>query len=99
MSLETDIQAAAERADFGEPSARKGGRNPKWPHVPLVVTTEDTGRQHEQQLKGVAFQTRQEAIDHARKHIENARKNLAKQLADPRMRALREQHGLPREIT
>lgn len=95
----TDFEAVAGAADFGQPSARKTGRRAEWPFVPvLLVTDPSNGVQSQQQLKGVAFATRAEAVDYATEHVAQARRALAERLAEPRNRALREQYGLPREL-
>ena len=96
LSLVT-FEQAADAADFGTPSARKAGRNPRFPYVPVVKVS--PLRPTTRQIKGYAYATRNEALAHAERHIANARRTLARQLADPRYRALREQHGLPREIS
>lgn len=55
--MKTPAEAAAE-CDFGKPSARKSGRNPKWPYVPVIVSP--TGRTT--QIRMRAFATRAEAV-------------------------------------
>ena len=97
MTLAEQILAAADTADFGTATAAKRGRNPKWPYVP-VIRVADQGKHQTTQIKGKAFATREEAVTYAQRCIDQARKVLAFQLADPRMRALREYHGLPREL-
>lgn len=87
------ISAAVEAADFGRPSARKSGRRAEWPYVPVIVAN---GRQS--QILRRAFATREEAVDHAAEHIAELRADLARRLALPQMRALRERYGLPREL-
>lgn len=96
----TIFETAAEAADLGKASAAKRGRNPRWPYVPII----DYGPQefgvhavHTQQIKGKAFATRDEAVAYAQRVIDHQRALLAKHLALPGYRALREQHGLPRE--
>jgi hypothetical protein len=91
--LATNFERVAAVADFGTPTARKTGRNPRWPYVPVLIVN---GRQ--QQILGYAYATRDGAIASAVDHIVYARADLAVKLADPRYRALREQYGLPREI-
>jgi hypothetical protein len=93
MTLTEQIAAIVAAADFGKPTAVKRGRNPAWPYVPIV----DHGR-HTEQLLALAFVTRAEAIAAASATIQARRDHLARQLAEPRMRALRQSHGLPREI-
>lgn len=91
--LADQIAAAVARADFGTPSARKRGRNPKWPYVPIIERGD-----RQRQILVRAFATRDEAVEHAASCIEQNKAQLAKQLGERRFRALREQHGLPREL-
>jgi hypothetical protein len=92
------ITEAVAAANFGVASAAKRGRNAKWPYVPIVITTNNVGKVSTAQILGVAYATREEALERARRHIDACRGDLARKLADPRMRALREQYGLPREV-
>lgn len=80
---------AAARADLGTPAARKSGRNPRWPYVPIVLH----GERQEQILRR-AYATRAEAVDAARRTIEHRRRDLARKLAQPNYRALRAQHNV-----
>lgn len=96
-SLAPDIARIAAALDLGTASARKTGRDPRWPYVPVVAHT-DSPRGYVKQVMGLAYATRPEAIARAQAHIDALRRRLAGDLATPRMRALREQHGLPREI-
>jgi hypothetical protein len=91
------IAKAAALANFGVASAAKRGRNAKWPYVPIVIHN-DCCRPTTVQIVGVAYATREEALARAQRHIDGCRSDLAKKLADPRMRALREQYGFPREV-
>lgn len=92
-------QQAAEVADFGTPTARKAGRNPAWPYVPVVRhTMKGTVKECDSQIRGLAYATHEQAVEGAAAYIRAQRTALAERLLDPRMRALREQHGLPREI-
>lgn len=96
------ITDAAANADFGTASAAKRGRNPEFPYVPVVNLPGLHGGAYQaqtRQIKGKAFATRMEAVAYAQRHIDLARSDLARKLADPRMRALRESYGLPREVT
>lgn len=86
---------AAREADFGRPSARKSGRRSEWPYVPvLIVQTDVPGRTQEQQIVGLAFATREEAIAAAEGHILRLRHVLQAKLEQPRFRALRAQYGV-----
>lgn len=99
-----DIAAAIDQtvaeADFGRPSARKRGQDPRWPYVPVIehAGTASAPKAYQEQIRGFAFATRAEAVASAEAHIAAERLELARKLADPRMRALREQHGLPRDL-
>lgn len=99
-TLDDAITRVVATVDFGTPSAAKRGRNPKFPYVPIVKHTEGgpSGNGWTHQLLGLAYVTREEAVERAQKHIDAARASLARQLTEPRMRALRESYGLPREI-
>ncbi|RDI17260.1 hypothetical protein DEU38_12396 [Rhodococcus sp. AG1013] len=89
-----DVATAAANADLGSPGAVKRGRNSRWPYVPILELT--GGRA--QQLRGLAYATRGEAVARAEREIAAARASLARRLLVPRHRALREQFGLPREL-
>lgn len=89
-----DVAAAAANADLGSPTAAKRGRNPRWPYVPVLTLA--GGRT--QQLRGLAYATREEAVGRAEREIAAMRASLARRLLVPRHRALREQFGLPREL-
>jgi hypothetical protein len=95
------FHSIAQSADFGTPSARKTGRDPRWPYVPVIVHegTPKCPKGFTQQILGLAFETRVEAVDAASVHIEGLRVDLEAMLAEPRHRALREQYGLPRELS
>lgn len=52
-------------------SARKTGRNPQWPFVPVVICTPGDGsRGHTTQPRGKAFATREEAVAYADRYID-----------------------------
>lgn len=91
--LQEQIERAVAAADLGLPMARKGGRNPKFPYVPVVKHGEQTA-----QVLGLAYATHGEAVAAAVRYIAQQRRSLARHLAEPRYRALREQYGLQREI-
>lgn len=94
MTLSEQILEAVARHPFGEATAVKHGRRAEWPYVPII----DHGT-HTEQLRGLAYATRFEAIERARKAIEHRRGTFIRQLGEPRYRALRLQWGLPEEIT
>ncbi len=97
MTIFDDVAATIE---LGSPSARKGGRDPRWPYVPVIVYagTPESPKGYTGQVRGLAYATRDEAVDAAERSIVATRASLARKLADPRHRALREQYGLPREL-
>lgn len=84
---------AASAADMGAPSARKSGRDSRWPYVPVVLYTGEL-RPREEQILGRAFATRSEAEGYAARTIDRRRLHLLRQLEQPRYRALRAQHGV-----
>ncbi len=56
-------------------TAAKRGRNPRWPYVPIIehATSRGDGKWplvRRQQLRAVAFATREEAVAHAQKTID-----------------------------
>lgn len=93
------IARVAAETDLGTATARKTGRTTTYPYVPVVRTTDPTtGTVRTKQILGRAFPTREEAVAYAEREIAARRTSLAEMLARPRHGALREQHGLPREI-
>lgn len=95
------VAAAVAAAPFGRPTAAKRGRNPRFPWVPVVdYGPQDTGVDTTRtwQIPARAFATRNEAVRCAAEYIAAGRDRLERDLQHPRMRALREQHGLPREL-
>lgn len=97
-TVSTLIAAAVAAVDFGTPTARKAGRNPRFPYVPVIAYVDSTGAPRTKQLLARAFTSRDEAVACAATHIDRARAALAADLADPRKRALRQHHGLPRDL-
>ena len=93
--LDDAVAAVVAIADLGIAVARKTGRNPRWPYVPVILDTD--GRQR--QIRGLAYATRQEAVAAAQRSLNAARDDLATKLRTPRYRALRRHHGLPEEIS
>lgn len=93
MIDESAVYAVVDAIDFGFASSAKRGRRHEWPYVPVIVRA---GYSH--QILGRAYSTREEAIARADLAIAHSREVIAKRMFDPRERALREHHGLPREI-
>ncbi len=91
------IDAIVADHDFGIPAAVKRGRNARYPYVP-VIRHVGGYRPRTEQLLGLAYATRTDAITAAERAIDRRRAKLAYDLAEPCMRALREQSGLPREV-
>jgi hypothetical protein len=79
------------------PGARKDGRNPRFPYVPVAISTDRRGR-HTDQIRGLAFATIEEAKEAAARYLQEERDDLVRRLSEGRFRALREQYGLPREL-
>jgi hypothetical protein len=99
MTLAEQIEKVITSRNWGKPSARKGGRNPKWPWVPIINYGEDwRSRTRTYQPRGVAFETREQAVEYASKAIAGQMELYRRMLHCPRQRAMREQYGLPREI-
>jgi hypothetical protein len=97
------IEGLQARNFFGIASAAKRGRNPKFPYVPVVKLTDANGQasnglSQTKQLKGLAYVTREEAVAATQRNIDRAYARLAEELGQPHKRALREWHGLPREL-
>lgn len=88
--------------DFGKASARKSGRDPRWPFVPIIDWSErlerEGGFQRTEQVLGLAYETRAEAVAAAQAMIDKRRAAMDADLRDPRKWALREWHGLPRDL-
>jgi hypothetical protein len=100
MGIGDGIDRTVAKVDFGKPSARKRGKDPRWPYVPVIehAGVASSPKPWQEQVRGLAFATRTEAVSSAKVHIAKLRLELAKKLADPRMRALRERYGLPRDL-
>lgn len=97
--LQTRIDQIAKAFEFGKPSAVKRGRNPQWPYIALIVDYAGHRGVTHNPMGRRAYATRDEAILAATSYLAMLRAKLRADLAEPRMRALREQHGLPRDIT
>jgi len=95
------VHAVLDTVNFGIASAAKRGRTPKFPYVPVIVySSQATGafRARTTQIKGVAYVTGDEAKDCAQRMIDKHRVQYEANLMRPGSRALRESHGLPREL-
>lgn len=94
--MNTPAEAAALAVQDYKPSAAKRGRNPKWPHVPVLIVGGGTSKPggYTQQIKGKAFATHEEAVAYAQLHIDNLRTSLEARLAMPNHRALRAQYDV-----
>lgn len=97
-SLATDIARIAADLDLGTATARKTGRDARWPYVPVIAHS-DSPRGHVTQIRGLAYATRTEAIEAGQAHLDALRAKIAVDLTRPSHRALRQHHGLPREVT
>ena len=97
-TITEQAERAAAAADFGQPGALKRGRDQRWPYVPVIIWPE---RVHgaQQQIKGLAFASRDEALAYAQHAIDAQRDLLRRTLTSPRHRALRVQYGLPAELS
>lgn len=98
------IEGLQARNYFGIASAVKRGRNPKFPYVPVIKLVDadgnpSNGLSQTQQIRGLAYVTRDEAVARSQRHIDAAFARLAEELGQPHKRALREWHGLPRELS
>lgn len=96
-----DFRAVAEAANAHiTATAVRRGRRPEWPYVPVLVYagTPDAPAGYTTQIEGKAFADRDEAVACAQAHIDRLTDVLAARLALPAHRALREAHGLPREL-
>ena len=96
--LENRIDAIANAFPIGAPSAVKRGRNPEWPYIAIITGYLGVENATHNPMGRRAYATRDEAIAAADRYIKFFRADLRAKLSDPRYRALREQHGLPREI-
>jgi hypothetical protein len=102
--FETAVDAVMARREadqtFGIAGARKRGRNPRWPYVPVVFhpTPGRPGAGYEQQVLGNAYATREEALACAELHIATWRHGFRYRLMQSNYRALRSHWGLPQEL-
>lgn len=92
--------AAVVGRDKRTASAVKRGRNRDFPFVPVLKLNQPTGiAQTKNPCQGLAFATREEALDCAQKTLDGEQARLAKAMTTVGSRALREQFGFPRELT
>lgn len=89
-----EVDRVVDALDLGTPSAVKRGRNPDFPYVPIIKHGERT----ENPMKGFAYATREEAVAAAEHHLAALREATKVKVKTTRYRALREHHGLPREL-
>lgn len=79
--------------------ARRAGRNPNYPYIPIVVTSHDNGwNRTTAVIRGYAFATRDEAVQFARDTVHHRRQKLIDQLLKPNQRAHRTRYGLPADL-
>jgi len=98
VSAQERIAEVVAGVEHGRPAARKLGRNPRFPYVPVLVGSPGGGLDGVEQILGLAFATREEAVWAAERTVGQRRAALARHLAEPRHRAAREHYGLPREL-
>lgn len=76
MDPETEFRERVDRvaaeADFGTAGAVKRGRNPQFPYVP-IIKWDLNGAPRTTQLKGLAYEDRQKAVDRAQRQIDAKR--------------------------
>lgn len=82
--------------------ALKRGRNHRWPYVPVVVSDRRDIRRTDlttqSQIRGKAFETREQALAYAQRVIDFRRDRFRDQLLDPAMRLIRDQWGVPHAV-
>jgi len=96
--MTTAIDRAVANVDFGRAIARKRGRHPSYPYVPIIERPSPRYGTSTVQLVRVAFDTPESAVEYGERHLEALRDDLRRRLALPNMRALRAAHGLAREL-
>ena len=99
--MDAFAKAAAAAYAGHKATARKSGRRPEWPYVPVIDSAPGQyggERVHAISVRGLAFATREEAVAAAERQLARMVAKLAERLREPHNRALREQHGLPTEI-
>ena len=79
----------------GTPNAAKRGRYADLPYVPVIVFTDEVGARRTEQIKRLAFATREEAVAAAEDYVRRARERFEATLRDEqRGRAAREHYGV-----
>jgi hypothetical protein len=78
-------------------TARKSGKNPRWPYVPVIAKVgHHIGPSRTEIVRNRAFETRDEAITYAQRVVDHRNREFAVKLLDPCWRDLREAvFGLP----
>jgi hypothetical protein len=74
--------------------ARKAGRHPQWPYVPIVEQPCSRYGRRTTQVPKRAYATADEAVACAQRWIDAYRAKFASDLANPRCRALRRPWGV-----
>jgi hypothetical protein len=87
------VKAAEDQNNY-KPTARKRGRTPQRPYVP-VIQLQDGGTH---QIRGKAFATKEEALDYCRKNIQSLKAKTALKLLASHHGAYRKWCGLPYSI-
>lgn len=96
--MQTSIDAIAQAFPFGRPGAVKRGRHVQWPFVALVLDYMGQAGVTHNPMGRRAYATREEAVAASDRYIAMLRAKLRADLVRPEMRALRQQHGLPRDV-
>lgn len=103
--LKSKVEAVLDQRHGGYvASAAKRGRNPQYPYVPLVKTTDNSwrgafGGKTSNPCKGFAYATRDEAVAKAQECLDVRRAAERDLFLDPRRgRAMRRYYGLPENI-
>jgi len=95
------VAAITQQQNFGIAQAAKRGRNSKFPYVPIINYGEQVLGRHRtrtQQVPNRAYATAEAAIKCAQGVIDLRRNLFSEHLCSLPYRALREQHGLPRDL-
>ena len=97
MATAAQIEQIVAREKFGAASAAKRGRNPSFPYVPVIdhgFQARGVHRTRTEQIIGLAYATREEAVAYAAKVIDARRETLRQKLSLPNYRALRAKYGI-----